>query len=96
MAKRGHNITVFSPDSDKNPPPGVHYILIEDQYTEVHREFVKEMMATNEAVNPIFQVLGLYALCLEFCQCIKHMKISNGSDLENYSFFCSSSEDKWI
>lgn len=78
LAKRGHNITVFSPDSDKNPPPGVHYILIEDQYTEEHREYVREMLASNETGNPIFEVLGHYAFCIEFCQGKKYMKISNG------------------
>lgn len=72
LAKRGHNITVISPDDDKNPPPGVHYILIEDQYTEKNREFVKEMLAMNQAVHPTFEIYELFALSIEFCQGVKY------------------------
>ncbi|XP_055315550.1 uncharacterized protein LOC129575667 [Sitodiplosis mosellana] len=82
LATRGHNITVISPDIDKNPPLRVHYILIEDQYTEEHRGFVKEMLAANEAVNPIFEVLGIIALCIEFCRI--QVKTNGFKTLQNY------------
>ena len=74
LARRGHNITVISPDIDKNPPPGVHYILIEDQYTEENREFVKEMLAMNQAVDPTFEVYELFALSIEFCRGVKYLR----------------------
>lgn len=82
MAKRGHNVTVLSPDYDKNPPPGVHYIWIEDQYTEEHREFIKVMLASNEGTNPLFDSLEFSTLCIEMCQSIKYMNIQYDLEIE--------------
>lgn len=29
MANKGHNVTVVSPDAEKNPAPNVHYLHLE-------------------------------------------------------------------
>lgn len=75
LARRGHNITVISPDIDKNPTPGVHFILIENQYTEENREFVKQMMTSTERENPLLQAFHLFQLSVEFCQSISGINI---------------------
>lgn len=56
LAKRGHNITIISPDYDMNPPAGVHYIIIENQYEDVHKEFIEGKLASTETVNPFLEV----------------------------------------
>lgn len=34
-------MTIISPDADKNPPNGTHYILLETLYTDFRRESVR-------------------------------------------------------
>lgn len=68
MANHGHNITIISADIEQNPPPGVHYILIENQYTAESREFVKEMMRSNEELDATEQIWEMIAISIDFCK----------------------------
>lgn len=70
MAKRGHNLTVFSPDFDKNPPPDVHYVVTENTYKS-QREMVKEIMGSADIINQFAkQPLYLLDYYVEICQSI--------------------------
>lgn len=93
LARRGHNITVISPDIDKNPPPGVHYILIEDQYTDQNREFIKEMLAMKQAVDSTSEVYELFEISIEFCRGVKYyinsIRMNQTGKVKIVLFFCS-------
>lgn len=43
LAARGHNVTVVSPDIDKNPPKGVHYIHLEGIYSDEYLALAKNL-----------------------------------------------------
>ncbi|XP_031638676.1 UDP-glucuronosyltransferase 2C1-like [Contarinia nasturtii] len=68
LAGHGHNITVISPDIDKNPPPGIHYILIENQYTDVNRQFLKEMLSAPGATSLIQDALAMFKVRTDICE----------------------------
>jgi len=36
VAAQGHNLTVITPDTEKNPPPNVHYIHLENIYSALY------------------------------------------------------------
>lgn len=52
LAARGHNVTMISPDRDKHPPKGVHYIYLEDIYKDV-RESAKSLFKASSTMNPL-------------------------------------------
>ncbi|XP_055315318.1 UDP-glycosyltransferase UGT5-like [Sitodiplosis mosellana] len=66
LAKRGHNITIVSPDAEIDPPAGVNYIILENQYV-IEQNFVKTILNASEAVNPFHEAIELQqcydALC---------------------------------
>lgn len=68
LAERGHNVTVISPDLDKNPPAGVHYIHMENQYDDQRDELLKGMLSTTEHPGPFAEVLFLHQICINYCQ----------------------------
>lgn len=53
LAAHGHNITVLSPDKDKNAPTGVHYIVMEGLYNDAYHQIVNSMMTQKHEVNPL-------------------------------------------
>lgn len=67
LAKRGHNLTVISLANDKKPPPGVHHILIED-YEENNKDFVKDIVASEDPESFWSQLLLLQHHATEYCE----------------------------
>ncbi|KAG4074540.1 hypothetical protein HA402_005605 [Bradysia odoriphaga] len=67
LAQRGHNITVISLAKDKNPPPGVHHILIEN-YDENNSESVKEIVASASRESFWSELLLLQHHATEYCE----------------------------
>lgn len=59
LAARSHNITVISPDRDKNPPNGVHYIHMEGLYNEFYDEIVKSAFVPHES-NPFEMTIEFF------------------------------------
>lgn len=53
LATHGHNMTVLSPDKDKNPPKGVHYIHLEGLYNEKYNKIVNDMLTMKNELNPL-------------------------------------------
>lgn len=59
LAARGHNVTVLSCEPEKNPPPNVHYILLEGVrdyiYGEEHTDLIAMAHTTaEEAVDLVY------------------------------------------
>lgn len=48
LAAHGHNVTVLSPDSDKNAPNGVHYIQMMGLYNEYYDAYAKSVFVPRE------------------------------------------------
>lgn len=55
LTNRGHNVTVISPYSNKNAPPGAHYIPFGDDFQSGLPEFVKMYMSSHERMNPFLE-----------------------------------------
>lgn len=68
LANRGHNVTVISPDLDKNPPAGVHYIHMENQYNEIRDGFLREALGATKENSPFLDIFLLQSLCVEYCR----------------------------
>ncbi|XP_031626641.1 UDP-glucuronosyltransferase 2C1-like [Contarinia nasturtii] len=68
LVGHGHNITVISPDIEKNPPPGIHYILIENQYSDDSRQFIKDMLSAPGPTNLIDDALTMLKVCTGICE----------------------------
>lgn len=68
LAIRGHNITVLSPDSDKHPPSGVHYILIENQYNTHRDAILKEALEAKNEEPSYLEVYSMQELSFDFCR----------------------------
>ncbi|KAJ6636140.1 UDP-glucosyltransferase 2 [Pseudolycoriella hygida] len=68
LAKRGHNITVISLATDKNPPPGVHQILIEETET-TNKETAKEIVSSAAPESFWSELLLLQHHAIEHCEC---------------------------
>lgn len=41
-------MTIISPDIDERPPPGMHYILLEDVYGKFHADFVTSALGATD------------------------------------------------
>ncbi|XP_031638675.1 UDP-glucuronosyltransferase 2B7-like [Contarinia nasturtii] len=67
LAKRGHNITILSPDSEAKPPKGVHYILLENMYDTEYKTFYKGLLNTTESMNPFREALAIVECCEVMC-----------------------------
>lgn len=71
LAARGHNVTVLSPDIDKNAPKGVHYILMEGLYNEAYHEIVKGFFTFQSEMNPLTAPIEFndffYGICTGLC-----------------------------
>lgn len=67
MAARGHNMTVLSPDKDKNPAKNVHYIVMEGLYTEEYEKILNDIIKDDSGVHPLKEPAYFngfsYALC---------------------------------
>lgn len=59
LAYRGHNVTVISPYSNKNAPPGAHYIRFGDDFQSILPEYLNNLMNSNESKNPFLEQLML-------------------------------------
>lgn len=66
LAARGHNVTILSPDRDKNPPNGVHYIKMEGLYNKFYDEIVKTAFVPRET-NPFQMVNEFYDYMTAIC-----------------------------
>lgn len=79
LAARGHNVTVLSPDEDKNPPKGVHYIVIEGMYTKKYQEIMNGLLTLKEEMNPLTEPYHLidfeHSLC-ESKSFSKHLTVN--------------------
>lgn len=67
MAARGHNITVLSVNEDPNPPPNVHYILIEKIYEDFFNEDDYDLIAMAEQ-PPVEAIKFIYTFTVGMCQ----------------------------
>lgn len=67
LAARGHNITVISADQDKNPPNGVHYILIEGLYSGIYKDIIKSGFIPSE-LNPLQWTVQLADYVVMMCK----------------------------
>lgn len=86
MAAHGHNLTVVSTDIDQSKPPGTHYILLENQYNEESREFVREMLAAKKEANSFQKVLSYFDDCVHICHGNNHWWILYFSYKQNDQF----------
>lgn len=55
LARRGHNITVVSPYSNKNAPPNAHYIPFGNDFKSILPEYVKKFMNSNETMSNFYE-----------------------------------------
>ncbi|KAJ6644162.1 UDP-glycosyltransferase UGT5 [Pseudolycoriella hygida] len=67
LAARGHNVTVISPDREKNPPNGVHYIQMNGLYDGIYKETVKEYFTPYE-VSPFAKLQDFTGLMEAVCK----------------------------
>lgn len=58
LAARGHNITIISPDIDKNPPKGVHHIYLEGIYNDEWRALQKHLFTYTADLNPLTEPIN--------------------------------------
>lgn len=62
LAKKGHNLTIFSPDVDKEQTPNIHYIWAEKTYSTIYNESsdsVNIMDLANQ--NPFVSVYTIWS-----------------------------------
>lgn len=53
LAARGHNVTLLSPDVDKYPPKGVHYIHLEGLYSVEYNGILKIWFNLKNKMSPL-------------------------------------------
>lgn len=68
LAAKGHNITILSPDVNRNPPPGVHYIHMEGIYTgNEFQSYLESIFNHHSAMSPLTEPIDydyeLYKTC---------------------------------
>lgn len=66
LAERGHNVTAISPDAEKSPPSGVHYMQIDGLYGDSYKSLVKSLQ--QDPVNPLLQLLPIFKSFEVFCK----------------------------
>lgn len=59
---------MISPDLDKSPPFGVHYIHIENLYNEHRDAIVKDVMEATANPSPLEDVYFIQQLSVDYCQ----------------------------
>lgn len=55
LAARGHNVTIISPDEEKNPPKNTHYIHIEGLYSDLYYEAVEGFFTYHRNLSPLLE-----------------------------------------
>lgn len=61
LAKKGHNLTIFSPDIDKEKTPNLHYIWAERAYSTIYNESEDSLNIMELAhQNPFVAVTSLW------------------------------------
>lgn len=69
LAAQGHNVTVISPDIDKKPPKGVHYIHAEGIYSASgFTEKLKTLYEYTANMNPLTEPMNYDASWYETCK----------------------------
>lgn len=59
---------IMSPDKDKNPTNGVHYILIEGLYTDEYYDLLKGFFDDTSSSDPITETKHFYDYWYEMCK----------------------------
>lgn len=64
----GHNITVLSPDQEKNPPKNAHYILLEGLYNEAYNDLIKALVNSEFDESPLTASIHFQDYMAYMCQ----------------------------
>lgn len=67
LARRGHNVTVVSPNADKKPAPDVHTLLIDGLYGDTYDDYFKGMMEETKLVDPFVEISAFFDVSVTFC-----------------------------
>lgn len=68
LAAQGHNVTVASPDRDKNPPDGVHYIHFEGVYDGYVKTLQKGVFDLQTRMHPLTETINYDNYWFETCK----------------------------
>jgi glucuronosyltransferase len=69
VAANGHNLTILSADVEKNPPKGMHYILLENIYSYMYDDSDEPLNIIEMAKGgPIDELIDYYKFGTFSCE----------------------------
>lgn len=74
LAARGHNVTVISPDIDKNAPKGLHYIHLEGIYSDEYIALAKNLFKVSSTMYPLLEPINYNNYWYDSCKGKNHFE----------------------
>lgn len=69
LAARGHNLTVLSTDFDLKSPENVQYLVLNDVYATIRKNFTSNVFESARESNPFRETFEYFKSTPTLCEC---------------------------